>query len=406
MIRYFLLCLLCVNPAWAEEAPDKRYDVTFSATFLPKKGMVEARISVQQSSHLLRLVDLDAAEPKFSNFAADGSIEHAGKRLLWRVPATGGALSYTARVDHQRGDYMDARMTGHWAIVRLDDIFPSARVRSRVGAASRSVLELHGPAGWRFESRYRVTGGAIIVDEPERRFDRPNGWLVAGKLGIRREFIAHRKVAVAAPAGQGMRRMDIIAFLRWTLPRMVKVFPDFPDRLLIVGAMDDMWHGGLSGPGSVYLYADLPLISENATSPLLHELVHTASRTAGKPREDWIIEGLAEYYGLEILRRSGGISKKRFKQTMQQLAGWVAREKGKLTSPSSGANTARAVLLFNGIQDELRQHDAGSLDSVVRKLMAADTIGSGQLLILVETALGARSETLRQALAQDMSAAK
>lgn len=38
MIRYLLLCLLYANLAWAEEAPDRRYKVTFSATFLAKKA--------------------------------------------------------------------------------------------------------------------------------------------------------------------------------------------------------------------------------------------------------------------------------------------------------------------------------------------------------------------------------
>lgn len=395
---FFLLCLLCCNPAWAEVAAGKIYGVTFSAVFHPERGVVAARIRVDQSTHLLRLLDLDAAEPEFTAFVADGSIRRVDQRVLWEVPATGGTLSYEVRVDHERGEFLDAHMTKDWAILRLDDVFPAARVRSRRGATSNSRLELHGPPGWRFESRYRVRHGAISVDAPERRFDRPTGWLAAGKLGIRRETIAQRKVSVAAPADQGMRRMDIIAFLHWTLPKLVKVFPDLPDRLLIVGAGDGMWRGGLSGPGSVYLHSERPLVSENGTSALLHELVHTASAAVTVPREDWIIEGLAEYYSLEILRRSHGISNKRFQQTLQQLSAWAKRKKGHLTSPSSGANTARAVLLFDQIQRELAAHDAGSLDAVVRKLLLADTIDGKQLLSLVEAALDSRSESLRQSL--------
>ena len=38
---------------------------------------------------------------------------------------------------------------------------------------------------------------------------------------------------------------DILAFLRWTLPALVDVFPNFPQRLLIVSAAKDMWRGGL-----------------------------------------------------------------------------------------------------------------------------------------------------------------
>jgi len=398
VIRYFLLCLLCCHAAWAEAAAGKSYGVTFSAVFHPERGVVAARISVEQSTHLLRLLDLDAAEPEYTGFAADGSIRRIDQRVLWEVPATGGTLSYEVRVDHERGELLDARMTKDWAIVRLDDVFPPARVRSRRGATSNSRLELHGPPGWRFASRYRVKRGSISVDAPDRRFDRPTGWLAAGDLGIRREYVAQRRISVAAPQGQGMRRMDIIAFLHWTLPKLVKVFPDFPERLLVVGARDDMWRGGLSGPGSVYLHSERPLISENATSALLHELVHTATGSVTVPQEDWIIEGLAEYYSLETLRRSHGISNKRFQQSLRQLSAWVKQEKGHLTSPSSGANTARAVLLFDQIQRELAAHKAGSLDAVVRKLLAADAVDGAHLLGLVEAALDSRPEWLHQAL--------
>ncbi len=408
MIKYcllpLLLLLLCCNLAWADDAADKRYTVTFTANFHPERSVIEARISVAQSTHLLRLMDLDAPESRYGDIVADGSFERNGKRLLWNVPATGGSLSYKFRVEHERGDFLDAHMTGQWALLRLDDVFPPARVRSRIGASSHSLLEFHGPAGWRFETRYRVTQGSIIVDAPERRFVRPTGWMAAGKLGVRRDHIAKRRVTVAAPKNQGMRRLDIIAFLRWTLPHLVKVFPQFPDRLLIVGANDEMWHGGLSGPGSLYIHPDLPLISENGTSTLLHELVHTATGTPDVPREDWIIEGLAEYYSLEILRRSSGISKKRFQQSMAQLAEWAKRKKGKLKSPSSGANTARAVLLFDQIQRELAEHDAGTLDAVARKLMASNRIDAEQLIKLVDTALGSRSDSLRQTLQQNLAA--
>jgi len=409
VIKYFLLCCclcccLCCSNSSADEDADKVYTVTFTATFKPELGVADARISVVQPAHFLHLLNLDAPEAEFSGFVADGSIERVDNRLLWKVPPTGGDLSYQVKVDHGHGELLDGRMTRDWAVLRLDNLFPPARVRSRVGATSRSRLELHGPAGWRFESRYRVVQGSIPVDTPGRGFDRPTGWLAAGKLGIRRESIAARRVSVAAPKGQGMRRMDTVAFLRWTLPKLVKVFPEFPDRLLVVGARDDMWRGGLSGPGSVYVQSDLPLISENATSTLLHELVHAATASVAVPREDWIIEGLAEYYSLEILRRSGGISKKRFEQSLQTLAAWAKRSHGKLTSPSSGADTARAVLVFDMIARELAGHDAGSLDSVARQLVAADKIDGSQLLKLVESALGSSSPSLRQALNLDPAA--
>ena len=398
MIKFLLPLLLLCDLALAQDARSKIYDVTFSATFQPAKGVIEAAMHVAQKRHLLRSLDLIAPETEFSNFRGDGTIERKGKHLLWTVPPGGGSLFYEVKVDHERGLLLDAKMTRDWAILRLDDIFPAARVRSLRGTESRSMLELHGPAGWRFESRYGPVQKPRAVDDPQRRFDRPTGWLAAGELGIRKEYMGKRIVTVAGPLNQDMPRLEIIAFLRWTMPKLLKIFPDFPKRLLIVGARDDMWRGGLSGPGSVYLHTERPLISENATSALLHEMVHIATGQAPGPRDDWIIEGLAEYYSLEILRRSGGLGTQRFAQTLEWLEAWAKKENGRLRSPSSGANTARAVLVFDLIQKELEANDAGSLDQVVQQLLASGSITSEKLQLLVEKALGEPSKKLDKAL--------
>ena len=137
------------------------------------------------------------------------------------------------------------------------------------------------------------------------------GWMLAGKIGSRNEKIADVRVVVAAPAGDSARRQDTLAFLKFTLPRIQEVFPHLPPRLLIVSAGDPMWRGGLSGPASMFLHSDRPLISENRTSTLLHELVHIALGIRGDEESDWIVEGLAEFYSLETLRRSGSISAQR-----------------------------------------------------------------------------------------------
>jgi predicted metalloprotease with PDZ domain len=85
---------------------------------------------------------------------------------------------------------------------------------------------------------------------------------------------------------------------------------------------------------------------------------------------DWIIEGLAEYYSLEILRRSGTISESRFRAAHRQLAEW-GQEAGELCKRrSSGSNTALAVSLLVNVDAEIRDKSAGqkSLDDVLRRL--------------------------------------
>lgn len=381
--------------AWTQDKAVREYQLHYSGTFKPSSGFFVARIDVTQDTHLLRLLDFSAPESKYYHFSGDGEIQRVDDRVLWHVPKTGGSLHYEVRVDHRRGDRLDAHLAEKWALVRLDDLFPSARVRSRAKSQSRATLEFTGPSGWLFETPYGPVSDAVDVDNPRRRFDRPIGWLAAGKLGIRREIIAERKVAVAAPIDQGLRRVDILAFLGWVLPDLTEVFPHFPDRLMITGARDEMWRGALSGPGSLYVHSDRPLLSENGTSTLLHELVHIACGLSMGPRDDWVIEGLAEYYSLEILRRSGGLSKERWDDSMDQLAAWAKRGKGTLRSPSTGPHTARAVIVFRDIQNELRAKKAGKLDAIVRDMIDGDAMTGARLLELVETALGEPSKALR-----------
>jgi hypothetical protein len=107
---------------------------------------------------------------------------------------------------------------------------------------------------------------------------------------------------------------------------------------------------------------------------------------------------MAEYYSLEILRRSRGISQKRYDEAMKRLQRWVTRDKGHLQSPSKGANTARAVLLLRDLDMELKQNEAGNLDALVLELTQSGVMTGEHLLDLVEENLGGQSSLLRKEL--------
>jgi hypothetical protein len=164
-----------------------------------------------------------------------------------------------------------------------------------------------------------------------------------------------------------------LALLRWTLPVSQNIFKMLPDRLLVVGAGDPLWRGGLSGPRSLFIHADRPLITAKGTSPLLHEIIHTVMRARSGRGGDWIIEGLAELYSLELLVRSGTISHERYTKTLAKLE---QRGQGvtklRLRS-SSGAVTARAVSILHKLDQQIREKtlDKVSLDDVLRAMAAA-----------------------------------
>ncbi|MBM4269789.1 MAG: hypothetical protein FJ144_24835 [Deltaproteobacteria bacterium] len=178
------------------------------------------------------------------------------------------------------------------------------------------------------------------------------------------------KVAIANPVGHDLHRLDILALLRWTLAELVQVLPNHGDRFAIVGAADPMWRGGLSGPFSLYLHADRPLIDRDGTSPILHEMMHAFMHARAGADGDWIVEGLAEYYSLAFLRRSNTFTQRRYERSLDKLA-----KKGKsapdlLVPRANAAVAARGAVVLAALDARIRKETDGdkSLDDVVRAL--------------------------------------
>jgi len=278
---------------------------------------------------------------------------------------------------------------------------PKVSVTAPRNLKSHATLEFVLPTGWSALTPYeRESGEPRTFDDPKRRFDRPQGWMIVGKLGTRSEKIADIHTIIASPAGEDTRRQDTLAFLNWNLPLLAGIFQSFPPRLLIVSAGDPMWRGGLSAPASLFVHSHRPLISENRTSTLLHELVHVAMGIHGDHESDWIVEGFAEFYSIESLRRSGGISKDRYADAMQKLGSWGSRAPTLFVKSSAGATTARAVIALHKADDEIRQATGGkaSLDDVAREL--AHRQGRVSLTLLqsiAEKVAGRRVQSLERA---------
>lgn len=363
------------------------YDATYRATF--KSGAQHAEIELKLSGEKLPSKVVLRADPKrYGDFRSSAPLQITDKGVVWRPQGKHSTLHYRFNVNHQRssGSY-DSYITDSWALFRGDKLAPRTRVTAARNLRSRTTLELDLPEGWSAVTPYSSSGELRFrIDDPQRRFDEPQGWMLVGKIGVRSERIEHVNAVIAAPEGDTARRQDALAFINWNLPKLLEVFPDFPKRVLIVSAGDPMWRGGLSGPGSIFLHSQRPLISENRTSPLLHELVHVALGIRGDQESDWIVEGLAEFYSIQTLRRSGGIGQKRYEQALENLHKWARRAPTLFAKSSTGATTARAVLVFQAVDAEIRgvTKNAASLDDVARKL--AEKRGEVSLTELQEAA--------------------
>lgn len=372
--------VLLVLAAAAAQAASKQYRVDYTVRFVPGDG--SAQVTIQTTPQTGRLIELDLAMPPavYRDVRGEGSVQRNDERIAWQPPREGGSLRYVVRVDRPRdGGQFDSRITKDWVVTRGDRLVPPARVRATKESGSDARLHFELPSGWQdVETPFtRVKGGDFAV-RGKHKFDRPVGWIAAGGLATMREGIENVRVNIAAPKGERIEHVETFAILRQAFPDMLEAFGKLPRKLLIVRAGDPMWRGGLSAPDSLWLHAARPLISENGTSPLLHELTHVFTGIRGGERDDWIAEGLAEYYSLDIGRRAGLISRQRFDKAIA-----AARYDGESVrtlrdADSTRDRTRKAVALFADLNAELQSHGS-NLDALVQRLMKRGAVSLEQL---------------------------
>lgn len=371
-----VFCTLC-GSAWSAPTENHLYGLQYDMTLKPAEDRADVSLTLDgRIKGNIWSFRFHIDPTRHAGFQGDGKIEADREYVTWTPPETGGRLSFHVPVSQQRPNgKFDALMKDDWAVFRGDDLFPPAHIQDNDVAEADATLHVHLPAGWSFVAPYRrIQNGVYEIEHAERRFDRPTGWMAAGRLGVRRDRIAGVNVVVAGPLNQGVRRLDILALLNWTLPKVRRLAPlHLPKRLVVVSAGDPMWRGGLSGPNSLFLHADRPLLSENGSSTLVHELIHVATRIEGEKGADWIVEGMAEYYSLKLLWRSGTITDRRYKQTFARLEKWATEAHRLDVDPSHGPITARAVGIMRKLDREIykKTNHQKSLDDVVRSLTAA-----------------------------------
>ena len=373
------------------------YGIRYTVRPDPIDRSIEVTLQVTQSRALLRQLSMQA-DDRVTDIAADGDLQFPAAGVSWRPPPEGGRMQWRVRVDHRRnGDGYDAWLGDAWGLFRAEDIIPRAATRTLRGAVSNTEIVFDLPKNWSVVTQYFGRDRVFRVANPERRFDQPSGWIILGDVGVRRERIATTRVAVAGPVGQSVRRMDTLALLNWTLPELARLVPEMPARLTVFSAGEPMWRGGLSAPQSLFVHTDRPLISENATSTLLHEVMHLALGIRAADGYDWIVEGLAEYYSLELLGRSGTISASRYETARTGQRKWGKSADTLCKGMSSGATSALAVSRFADLDQEIRTatSDRASLDDVVRTIWQMDErINLDTLVGSTEALIGRKPDTL------------
>ncbi len=371
----FTFSAFAVTMAQADEkkpAPLPVFDVTFDVGLSASEKSAHVAIQLGSGSEVVEWIRFHFDPLRYRSIEANGELlEHEGG-IEWKPPAKGGEIRYVYSIDHLRDDNSyDSRCAKSWAIMRGEDLVPRMRIRTVPVARSESRMTVRLPEGWSASLPYtRLVGGRYDLENYRTRFDRPSGWFAFGKLGVIRETIEGTRIAIAGPADQGIRRMDLLALMKWTMPSLAKVFGRLPERVQVVVAGDPMWRGGLSGRRSVYLHVDRPLIGQDSTSPLLHELVHSIMNANSGKDGNWVVEGLAEYYSLALLRRSETLTASRYEAAIEDIRKRAAGGGDLRVAQVDSATRAKAVVVVMEIDDAIRDATGGdrSLDDVMRIL--------------------------------------
>lgn len=375
--------------------------VRFELALAPGNGSANAQIVVRQDGGALHEIVLDGSRVR--DVSGTGRIMTDAGGVHWVPPPEGGALRYRALLDHRRkaddAHSYDGWVGDRYALFRGERAFPIRSWRWAPGSILHGELAISRPEGWSLVTPYPpdAAPGApprqdenLAIRNPGDRLPRPLGWIIAGEIGTRRDVIEGIEITVSAPRGSHMERIAMLGLLRWTLPQLVPKLPQgaSPLRYLdIVSAGDPMWLGALSAPNSIYVNSARPLISENGTSTIVHEMVHVLLRDLKTPRDqDWIVEGLAEYLSLRALKDSGTISPQRYAAAITGFRERGAGIRTLRTPTASGPVTARAVAIFHDLDIELRAQGKASLASVV-----AGFLQSGKPMTLVSLRAAART---------------
>lgn len=313
-------------------------------------------------------------EHRFDNLAASGNFVQTGpEEWTWTPGAIDGEVRYQAPLFKQRGGKgYDSYHGGSWILLRTSDLFPRKTYVTRRPLRGLTRVRFQLPAGWEAVSAMQPIGPNYFQARP--RFGdltKPYGWLLIGELAVHRFTIADVAVTIATPRAAQFDPATFAPLLRRSLRRLQHIIGRLPPELTVVIGSDPMWRGGISGEHSLYLNQELAVISKDYTSTIIHELFHVVQGfRKSSTQADWIVEGLAEYYSLRILRDLKIITRNQFRRgirTFEQQGQWNV-DLTKTRSRAAKYNSAPLVFFY--LDQLLQTHTQGkkSLATIVTLL--------------------------------------
>ena len=368
-----LVVLALSAPAEARETFSIDYIVTVSEKH-PQTVDVRWELSGIEEVKQLRL---RVPAGRLDHFRGTGSLEAVPGGFRWVPGGPYAHITYRARIDHLRGQHQryDSYTGTDWIVTRARNLFPriALEYEPTKGEAvkSRARLIFRLPGGWHSAAPNSVIGpNTYRLNEPGKVLDRPRGWFALGKFAFDHQEIAGTMVRLARAPGAGLQPEELFHFLDGTFPALKKMLNATAETLLIVSAPDPMWHGGISGENSFFMHAGRPLRTPDKTSPYLHELFHVLQPYKPAPDADWIEEGLAEFYSLELQRRAGLVDAAAYARALSYFERYGLWNVDLTQQQDNAATNNSAPLVMYALDQRIQHATAGKarLDDVVTRL--------------------------------------
>ena len=334
----------------------------------------------------------------FRDFDATGTLEAVPGGLKWVPNGPYAHLAYRVTIDRVRGQHerYDSYAGPNWIVTRARALFPRVDIdwSARDGGRpqSRARLQFRLPAGWRSAAALESLGPLTFqLEQPGTVLDRPRGWFALGEFRTDHVDIDGTLLQVVRMPGSTLDAPALFGFLERTLPPLQRLLATTAPRLLLVSAPDPMWHGGISGERSFYMHAGRPLRTPDHTSPYLHELFHVLQDYTPAADADWIEEGLAEYYSVELQRRAGLVDAAAFARALGYFRRYGLWNVNLTQQHDNAATNNSAPLVMYALDQRIQRATAGKarLDDVVHVLVrSGGTVDTRRFRDAVKTVSG------------------
>jgi hypothetical protein len=349
------------------------YIVTISATD-PQIARVRWELSGIEEVRWLRL---RFPANRISRVRGSGRLETTPDGAMWVPGSPYAHLTYEVAINHTRGQHgrYDSYAGPDWIVTSARDLFPRIAIeyqpRANLEPKSRARLIFRLPRGWHSAAALAGIGpDTYRINETGKTLDRPRGWFALGTFDLQRQEIAGTMVQVARVPHPGLASADLFNFLGATLAPLKKLLLAEPETVLVVSAPDPMWHGGISGEASLFMHGTRPLRTPDKTSPYLHELFHVLQPYKPAADADWIEEGLAEFYSLELQRRAGLIDAAAYARALGYFERFGTWNVDLTQQQDNAATNNSAPLIMYALDQRIQHATAGKqrLDDVVTRL--------------------------------------